>query len=60
MKTTQQPIEGQQRSLNNTDHQPYEAPAVIYEGLITTRAGTPTGSTDGDSNAVDPADLFGS
>ncbi len=37
----------------------YEAPAVIYEGLITTRAGTViSGPVNGDPS-VDPADLFG-
>lgn len=35
---------------------PYEAPTIIYEGQITTRAGTPEGSNQG---GVDPADLFG-
>jgi hypothetical protein len=34
----------------------YETPAIVYEGVITTRAGTPEG--DG-SEAVDPAELFG-
>jgi hypothetical protein len=37
--------------------QVYETPTVIYEGTITTRAGTPLGG--GDENVVDPADLFG-
>jgi hypothetical protein len=36
----------------------YEAPAIIYEGVITTRAGSPVFSPEGDG--VDPADLFGS
>lgn len=36
----------------------YTAPAVIYEGIITTRAGTVIGSDPNDAN-VDPADLFG-
>lgn len=35
---------------------PYEAPTIIYEGQITTRAGTPEPSNQG---GVDPADLFG-
>lgn len=34
----------------------YEAPAVIYEGVISTRAGSPVAAPD--SNGVDPADLF--
>lgn len=40
---------------------PYEVPAIIYEGLISTRAGSalPGSSTSGaSSQAVDPADLF--
>lgn len=59
------------QSINNKDPQPltvnhsgqnmYEAPAIIYKGTITTRAGSfdpggaPGGSAEG---AVDPADLF--
>jgi hypothetical protein len=38
---------------------PYEAPAVIHESLITTRAGTVTGNP-GDGSGIDPTDLFGS
>jgi hypothetical protein len=34
---------------------PYEAPSIIYEGQITTRAGTEESSQPG----VNPADLFG-
>ena len=38
---------------------PYTPPAVIYDGAITTRAGSPPGSGNGDgANGVDPADLF--
>ena len=36
----------------------YEAPAVIYEGAISTRAGSPLGNPTG-SDDIDPADLFG-
>ena len=40
----------------------YEAPAIIFETLITTRAGSPLGGPLGDGDAgadgVDPADLF--
>lgn len=42
--------------LNTGKKQQYKAPAVIYEGTITTRAGSPAGKGE---NAVDPADLFG-
>lgn len=38
----------------------YEAPAVIYEGIISTRAGTPMSiEPDPVKDGVDPADLFG-
>ena len=33
----------------------YQAPAVIFENEITTRAGSPTGL---DPNGIDPSDLF--
>ena len=59
MKITQQPNEVLKKRPDKTgDTLPYESPAIIYEGLITTRAGTPTGGAESD-NAVDPADLFG-
>lgn len=35
----------------------YEAPAVIYETVITTRAGSPLSIVE--PSGVDPADLFG-
>ena len=39
--------------------QVYEVPAVIYDGLISTRAGSPLGSTtSGGADGIDPADLF--
>lgn len=39
----------------------YEAPAVIYEGRLTTRAGTKPGSSpfDFDPAGFDPSLLFG-
>ncbi len=37
----------------------YEAPAVIYESLITTRAGTPSPFSFDHPSGVDPTDLFG-
>ncbi len=37
---------------------PYEPPQIIYEGEITTRAGSPLGSPGG-VDGIDPADLFG-
>lgn len=39
--------------------QPYTAPAIIYEGQISTRAGLPVGSIAPiDGGKVDPIDLF--
>ena len=44
------------QSVQNKDERvSYEAPAIIYEGFINTRAGTPIRRDDG----VDPAELFG-
>lgn len=37
---------------------PYEAPSIIYEGELTTRAGTGVDPITGDYG-VDPAKLFG-
>lgn len=37
----------------------YEAPAIIYESVITTRAGSPLSINGSDADGVDPADLFG-
>ncbi len=36
----------------------YEAPAIVYESVISTRAGTPFFAPP-EGNDVDPADLFG-
>ncbi len=36
----------------------YEAPAIIYEGELTTRAGSTPGGID--EHEVDPSKLFGS
>jgi hypothetical protein len=38
---------------------PYEPPAIIYKGKISTRAGSPLAAPDGDTTVIDPADLFG-
>ncbi|MBK9052465.1 MAG: hypothetical protein IPL78_16610 [Chloroflexi bacterium] len=38
----------------------YQSPAVIYEGTISTRAGSPIGPiSPSDDRAIDPVDLFG-
>ncbi len=53
---------GQRQENKRTQRKHYEAPAVIYESVITTRAGSPLSATDGEqdpSSGVDPADLFG-
>lgn len=42
----------------NTDRAPYESPAIIYEGLITTRAATPDSSRDAKPDGADAADIF--
>jgi hypothetical protein len=48
--------------ITHTEHtkaeKAYETPQIIFEGEITTRAGSPLFGPDGD-NAVDPSDLFG-
>jgi len=49
-------VKGQQPATQPEKTPTYEIPAIVYEGMITTRAGTPEG--DG-SEAVDPAELFG-
>ena len=39
--------------------QPYSAPTIIYEGQISTRAGSPVGPiAPTDRGDVDPIDLF--
>ena len=54
--------QAEQLSQKNKPSQrlPYQVPVVIYQGTITTRAGSPVGITsDPDKSGVDPADLFG-
>ena len=48
--------ERKEKPFNHQKRNRYEAPAIIFEGRITTRAGTTLGNPDTD---VDPADLFG-
>ena len=47
-----------------TKRAPYETPAIIYEGLITTRAGSvptsPENDGGGGGGGADPAQIFGS
>ncbi len=42
---------------SHNEQQVYEAPAIIYEGAIGTRAGSPLGGTTG-VDGIDPGDLF--
>lgn len=52
--------ENRQEQEVNVEERVYEAPAVIYEGKISTRAGSPTSVDDGASgHVIDPSDLFG-
>lgn len=53
---TKQPETESKKGVDRAD---YEAPAIVYESIITTRAGSPAGATDGAGTGVDPADLFG-
>ena len=41
----------------DTVRAPYETPAIIYEGLITTRSGCRV--VPGGGESPDPADIFG-
>ena len=51
---------GSTESKEKQQKKPYEPPALVYEGVITTRAGSPaTLVGDGEESGVDPADLFG-
>jgi hypothetical protein len=49
--------------MEKNERKTYAAPAIVYEGRIEARAGSPVGATDGEKDAstgFDPADLFGS
>ncbi len=55
-------IDSQRLNVNRNEKPTYEAPAIIYKGIITTRAGSggPVGDPSGSGeSSVDPADLFG-
>ena len=56
-----QPIntDSQQSNVKPNEKSTYEAPAIIYKGIITTRAGSPVGDDPSGAGSVDPADLFG-
>lgn len=47
---------------SRTEREPYEAPAIIYEGLITTASGNGSGGgpqSGTNSHSSDPANIFG-
>jgi hypothetical protein len=46
------------KQTDELKQQVYEAPQIIYESQITTRAGSPLSNPSG-VNDIDPADLFG-
>jgi hypothetical protein len=50
--------DSQSSNVNPSKKNTYEAPAIIYQGIITTRAGSNIGAGSGEG-IVDPADLFG-
>jgi len=48
---------------NHADRAPYETPAIIYEGLITTRAGTIISGSESSSaseSGASPENIFSS
>ncbi len=51
------------KRMEKNERRVYSAPAIVYEGRIEARAGSPPlGSGDGEKDAgtgFDPADLFG-
>ena len=47
------------REKKENKRRPYKRPAVIYDGVINTRAGTPIGRPGDPAPGVDPDDLFG-
>ncbi|MFN2134757.1 MAG: hypothetical protein ACK2UK_02305 [Candidatus Promineifilaceae bacterium] len=55
-------VSKQEGKDNGTERAPYEAPAIVYEGLITTRAATGAGGGGADASnpANDASDIFGS
>jgi hypothetical protein len=45
------------KKKTGAEREPYEKPKIIYEGQITTAAGSPTGESPSSSGA-DPANVF--
>ena len=56
MQETEKMVQGEQKG--RVDEAPYESPAIVYEGMISTRAGTPINSPGTDDNPTG-VDLFG-
>ncbi len=57
MKYSSGPAQG---DVKKKSRKQYEAPAIIYKGKISTRAGSPLSVNPLNSSTVaDPADLFG-
>jgi hypothetical protein len=54
--------EAKQRAVEKVygERAPYEPPAIIYEGLITTRAVTPPQGTAPDASGASPENIFSS
>jgi hypothetical protein len=48
------------KKMKRVERAPYESPAIIYEGLITTRAASRTSPDRGPDGSIDPADIFSS
>lgn len=48
----------EEKQTNEQQRQAYEAPQIIYESRVTTRAGSPL-SNPSSVDDIDPADLFG-
>jgi hypothetical protein len=48
-----------EQTVKADNRTPYQPPAIIYKGKISTRAGSPFPVPDGSTTVVDPADLFG-
>ena len=58
MKSLSKPQAKTEKTEQKVERAAYEAPAIVYEGFITTRAGSPINRGSSDPSA-DPADLFG-
>ena len=48
------------KKKKRVDRDPYKPPAIIYEGLITTRAASRDNPDSNPEGPIDPADIFSS